>query len=336
MKNFESIRKDIQNKKFVPIYFFYGDEPYFMDALADAFQANVLTEEEKAFNEHVFYGSDTDMNTIVMQARQYPMMAEKQLIIVKEAQHLKSQLNDLESYVAEPLDSTVLVFIYKHGKPDGRSAVIKSIKKNFIYEESKRLYENQIPDYIETLAKKQGLTLVENTKFLLAESIGDDLSRIHNELVKLKVTLNGNNKVTPELVEKHIGISKDYNNFELTTALANGNMKRAFEIVHYFGENPKDNSIFGTIAVLFNFFSKVLLYQSLSDKSRGNVASKLKINPFFVQEYATAAKIYPIKKVTKIISYLRETDMKAKGVGATGNVSEEELMRELLYKIFRM
>lgn len=336
MKNFESIRKDIQNKKFVPIYLFYGDEPYFMDMLTQSFQDQVLTEDEKAFNEHIFYGSDTDMNTIVMQARQYPMMSERQLIIVKEAQHLKNQLADLESYVKSPLSSTILVFNFKHAKPDGRNVVIKTIKKNFVYEESKRLYENQIPDYIDKLARAEGLQLQQNVKFLLAESIGDDLSRIHNELSKLKVTLKNDKKVTPEIVEKHIGISKDYNNFELTTALSTGNVKKAFQIIHYFGENPKDNSIFGILAVLFNYFSKVLLYHAIPDKTPSNVAAELKVNPFFVKDYAAGARQFPIKKVTQIISHLRETDVKAKGVGATGNVSEEELMRELLYKIFMM
>lgn len=319
----------------MPIYFFFGDEPYFIDELTKALQKYVLTEDEKAFNEHIFYGGETDVNSIVMQARQYPMMSERQLIVVKEAQHLKNQLSDLESYAENPLNSTVLVFNFKHGKPDGRNSAIKTIKKKFVYEESNRLYENQIPDYIEKLAKAEGLTLQQNTKFLLAESIGDDLSRIHNELSKLKVIVK-DAPVTPEIVEKNIGISKDYNNFELTAALSSGNIKKAFQIIHYFGENPKDNSIFGTLAVLFNYFSKVLLFHSLKDKSQSNVASKLKVNPFFVKDYVSAARFFPVKKVTKIISYLRETDMKAKGVGATGNVTEEELMRELMYKIFRM
>ncbi|MGI9526407.1 MAG: DNA polymerase III subunit delta [Weeksellaceae bacterium] len=336
MKNFESIRKDIQNKKFYPIYMLYGEEPYFIDALTQMIQKYALTEEEKAFNEHIYYGSDVDMNTIVMQAKQYPMMAERQLIVVKEAQHLKNQFSDLESYVKEPQNSTVLVFNFKHGKPDGRNVVVKNIKKNFIYEESKKLYENQIPDYIEKLAKAKGLNLQQNVKFLLADAIGDDLSRIHNELEKLKVTLNNDPNVTPEVVEKHIGISKDYNNFELTKALSSGHVKKAFDIIHYFGENPKDNSIFGTLAVLYNHFSKILLYHALKDKSQANVASKLKVNPFFVKDYVAGAQRFPIKKVTRIISFLRETDMKAKGVGATGNVTEEQLMRELLYKIFRM
>lgn len=336
MKEFESIRKDIQNKKFQPIYFLFGDEPYFIDELTKELQKNVLTEDEKAFNEHIFYGNEIQMADIVLQARQFPMMSEYQLIVIKEAQNLKKQLDALSSYVAEPLTSTILVFNYKYGKPDGRNATVKALKKKAVFAESKKLYDNQIPDYIEKVASSKNFKLDPKAKFLLAESIGEDLSRIHNEIDKLKIILKDETLITPELVEKHIGFSKDFNNFELTKALSQGEIKRCFDIIHYFGQNPKDNSIFATLTVLFNFFTKVMLYHTLKSKDNANVASVLKINPFFVKEYQDASRLYPLKKVTKIISYLREADIKAKGVGASGNVSQEDLMRELLYKIFRL
>ena len=336
MKEFESIRKDIQNKKFVPIYFLYGDEPYFIDELTKDLQKFALTEEEKAFNEHIFYGNEIDMNDVILQARQFPMMAEYQLVIIKEAQNLKKQLDILANYTENPVESTILVFNYKYNKPDGRNAGIKKIKKNYVLAESTKFRDYQIPDYIEKIAKSKGFQLDPKAKFLLAENIGEDISRIHNEIEKLSIVLKNEKLITPEIVEKHIGISKDYNNFELTKSLSEGNVKRTFEIVKYFGQNPKDNSIFSTLAVMFNFFSKTMIYHTLSDKSPANVASALSINPFFTKEYASAAKLFPIKKVSQIISYLREADVKAKGVGASGNVTEEELMRELMYKIYRL
>lgn len=334
MKEFESIRKDIKNRKFSPIYFLYGDESFFIDGLTSDLQKYVLKEEEKAFNEHIFYANEIDMKDIVLQARQYPMMSEFQLIVVKEAQNLKLQLDDLTTYAQNPLASTVLVFNYKHAKPDGRMAVIKHIKKHFVLAESARLRDYQILPYIEKLAKSKGLTFETKAKSMLAENIGEDLSRIHNEMDKLAVLLKDDKMVTSDLVEKHIGISKDYNSFELTKSFSEGNIKRSFEIVKYFGQNPKDNPIFKSLAVVFNYFSNLMIYHALQDKSPSNVASVLKINPYFVGEYQKAAKNFPLRKVTRIITYLRETDVRAKGVGSTGNVTEEELLTELIYKIY--
>ena len=334
MKEFESIRKDIQNKKFSPVYFLYGEEPYFIDELTAALQQNVLSEEEKAFNEHVFYGNDMQMEDIVLQARQFPMMSDYQLVVVKEAQHLSKQLDKLENYVQQPSPSTVLVFNYKYGKPDGRISSIKKIKKDFILAESAKIYENQVPQYIRELVKSKGLQIETKAEAMLAENIGNNLSRLHNEIDKLNVVLKDKKRITPEIVERHIGISKDYNNFELTKAISEGEFVRAFEIIKYFGQNPKNNSIYMTLAILFNFFSKVLLLHTLSDKSNASVSSALKLNPRHASEYINAAKRFPLKKVTAIIGFLRETDVKSKGVGATGSVTEEELMRELLYRIF--
>lgn len=334
--SFENIRKDIQNKSFKPIYFLYGDEAYFIDQLTNDLIKNVLTEDEKAFNEHIFYGNDVDMSRIVMQAKQFPMMSDYQLVIVKEAQHLHRELEELKNYAESPLDSTVLVFNYKYKNPDKRTTVIKNIKKNGVLAEFKKLYENQIPNWIEQQANSRNLHLESSVKFILAEYIGSDLSRIVNELDKLKVILSDNSEVTPEIVEKHIGISKEFNNFELTKALSKKDIKTAFKIINYFGKNPKDNSIFATISVLYNFFTKVMIYHTLKDKSQRNVASALGVHPFFTGEYEIASRSFPIKKTSQIISFLRETDMKAKGVGSTGNVTENELMIELLYKIFKI
>lgn len=336
MKEFESIRKDIKNKKFAPIYFLWGDEPYFIDAITEDLQKYVLKEEEKAFNEHIFYGNEIEMKDIVLQARQYPMMSDYQLIIVKEAQNLRKQLDHLSAYANDALASTILVFNFKFAKPDGRNSAIKAIKKNHVLAESAKIRDYQLPPYIAKLAKSKGFELEEKAKMLLAENIGQDLSRIHNEIDKLAVLLKNENKITSELVEKYIGISKDYNNFELTKSFSEANIKRSFEIIEYFGKNPKDNSIFATLAVMFRYFTHIMIYHALPDKNPAKVAAKLKINPYFVNEYQMAAKRYPLRKVTQIIGFLREADVKAKGVGASGSVTEEDLMRELVYKIYRL
>ena len=336
MKEFESIRKDIQNKKFKPIYFFWGDEPYFIDKLTQELQKNVLNEDEKAFNEHIFYGNDVTVEDIIMQAKQFPMMAEHQLIIIKEAQHLSKNIAEIDKYVSNPLASTVLVFNYKYKKPDGRSAYTKNIKKNGVLAESKKIYENQLPNWIEAQANERGLKMHPKVKFLLANFIGTDLSRVQNEIEKLSVVVKKGEEITPEIIEKNIGISKDYNNFELTSAIAQRDELKAFTIAKYFGKNPKDNPIIVTNFALFNFFSNLLIYHTLTDKSKGNIASNLRLNPFFVEEYVLAAKNYPIKKVTRIISFLREADLKSKGVGASGNVTGEEILVEFLYKTFKI
>lgn len=335
MKEFESIRKDIKNKKFAPIYFLWGDEPYFIDKITEDLQQYVLSEEEKAFNEHIFYGNEIQMKDIVLQARQFPMMSEHQLIVVKEAQNLNKQLEHLAAYAKEPLTSTVLVFNYKYLKPNGRLGVVKTLKKDHVYAESAEIKTYLMPPYIEKLVKSKGLKLEEKAKMLLLENIGEDLSRMHNEIDKLRVLLNKGDEITSELVEKYIGISKDYNAFELTKSLSNGNIKRSFEIIEYFRKNPKSNSIFMVLAVLFRYFSHLLMYHAMPDKNPAVVASKLKINPYFVNEYQQAASRFPIRKVTRIIGYMREADIKAKGVGATGAVNEADLMRELIYKIYR-
>jgi len=336
MKEFEAIRKDIKNKKFAPIYFLYGDEPYFIDALTEDLLNHVLKDEEKAFNEHIFYGNEVQMKEIILLARQFPMMSDYQLIIVKEAQHLNKMLNDLISYAMDPLESTILVFNYKFAKPDGRNKAIKKIKEKYVLAESSKLYENKIAPYIGRLVKSMGFSIEENAQYLLAENIGQDLSRIHNEINKLTILLKTEKHITADLVDKHIGISKEYNNFELTKSIAEADIKRSFEIIHYFGKNPKNNSIFSTLAVMFRFFSNLMIYITMKNENPTKIASKLKISPYFLKEYQVAAKNFQLRKITKIIGYLRETDMKAKGVGASGSVSEEELMRELLYKIYRL
>ncbi|MFA7688161.1 MAG: DNA polymerase III subunit delta [Moheibacter sp.] len=329
----ENIIKDIKNKKIAPIYFLMGEEPYFIDRISKFIEREVLTEDERGFNQTVIYGNETDLAGIVGLAKQFPMGAERSVVIVKEAQHLARTIDQLEAYANQPQPTTVLVFNYKGKTLDKRKKLYKEIQKSGVLFESKKLYENQVPDWIENTAKSLGFSIDTKAKFLLAEYLGNDLSRIENELEKLKIIIN-DGKITLEIIEKNIGISKDYNNFELRNAIENRNPKKAFQIVHYFSQNPKDNPLVVTLSILFQLFSNLIVYHTLTDKSQSNVAKELRIHPFFVKDMANAAKNYPLKKATRIISLLREADVKSKGVGATGNVSDGDLLKELIFKIF--
>lgn len=331
----ESIIKDIKNNKLSPIYFLYGDEPFYIDLISKTIENEVLSEDEKGFNQSVLYGNDVEIANVVALAKQFPMGAERQVIILKEAQHLSRTIDQLESYAAQPQPTTVLVINYKGKSLDKRKKLYKNLKNNAVFFESKKLYDNQIPDWIENTAKELGLTLENKVRFMMADYLGADLGRIYNELQKLKIVVQ-DGKITPEVVERNIGISKDYNNFELRNAIETRNAPKAFKIAKYFSQNPKDNPLVVTLSVLYQTFSNIIVYHTLTDKSQGNVAKELGVHPFFVKDAATAAQNYPLKKATRIISLLREADVKSKGVGSTGNVSDGELLNELVFKIFNV
>lgn len=333
MNQAASIIKDIKNKKIAPIYFLSGDEPFYIDKISKVIENDVLSEDEKGFNQSVLYGNDVEMTDIIGMAKQFPMGAERQVLIIKEAQHLSRTIDQLESYAANPQPTTVLVFNYKGKTLDKRKKIYKEIQKNGVIYESKKLYDNQIPDWIEDNAKSLGLSIEPKAKFLMAEFIGNDLSRMENELEKLKIVV-GEGLITSEVIEKNIGISKDYNNFELRKAVETKDAAKAFKIAKYFSQNPKDNPLVVTLTILYQCFSNIIIYHTLTDKSQVNVAKELGISPYFVKDASTAAQNYPLKKATRIISLLRETDVKSKGVGSTGNVTDGELLNELLFKIF--
>ncbi len=328
-----SIIKDIKNKKVAPIYFLSGEEAFFIDQISKTIENEVLTEEERGFNQTILYGNEADLSSIIGLAKQFPMGAERQVVIVKEAQHLSRTIDQLEAYAENPQPSTILVFNYKGKTLDKRKKLGKTLQKNGVFLEFKKLYDNQIPDWIDTTAKELGLTLETKSKFMMTEYLGADLGRIYNELQKLKIVAE-DGKITPEIVERNIGISKDYNNFELRNAIETRNAEKAFRIIKYFSQNPKDNPLVVTLSILYQTFSNIIVHHSLTDKSQANVAKELGIHPFFVKDATTAAKNYPLKKATRIISLLREADVKSKGVGATGNTSQGDLLQELLFKIF--
>jgi DNA polymerase-3 subunit delta len=331
MKEFDEILKELKNKIYRPVYFLMGDEAYYIDQLTDYISGHVLTDAEKTFNQTVFYGKDADVHSIINSARRFPMMANYQVVIVKEAQELK-KLEDLLFYVEKPLKSTLLVVNYKYGNLDKRTKLYKALSNHILFE-SKKLYDNQVPEWIVNFLKKGGVAIDAEAAELIKESLGNDLSKIAHELDKLMLVLpEGNKMVTKTIIERNIGISKDFNTFELTKALGQKNILKANRIADYFNKNPKASPFPVTIQVLFSFFSKILSYHFIVDKSRGNVASSLGVNPFFVVEYEQAAKKYPPAKAVAIIAALREYDMKSKGVG-NSSVPDGELLKELLFTI---
>lgn len=315
-----------------PIYFLMGEEAYYIDKISDFIENFILDDTEKDFNQIVLYGRDVSIDDVVSNAKRFPMMAERQVVIVKEAQDLSRSIEKLANYASNPQPSTVLVINFKYKKLDKRKALYKAINKVGVVYESKKLYDNQVPDWIRRVLSGQGYTITPKASQMLVEFLGTDLSKIENELNKLKIVLPKDTQITPEAIEENIGISKDFNNFELRKAIGECNTKKAFEIVKYFADNPKDNPIVVTISLLFNFFSQLLHYHGLKDKTPRSVSSALKINPYFVNEYTTAAKHFPMKKVSQVISTLRSFDVKSKGVGANA-IPQKDLLDELLVKI---
>lgn len=324
---------DIKSGKIKPIYFLMGDEPYYIDKISDYIEQNVLNEADKGFNFMSLYGRDVTIDDIIGHAKRYPMMADRQVIIVKEAQDLSRTIEKLATYASNPQETTMLVVNYKYKKIDKRKALYKAIKKIGVVFESKKLYENQVSDWIVRVLASKKISIIPKAAQMLVEFLGTDLSKISNELDKLQIVLSNTNQITPELIEENIGISKDYNNFELRKAIGKRDVVKAYQIVNYFANNPKDNPMVVTVSLLFSFFSQLLHFHGLADKSKRNVATALRVNPYFVEDYMVAARNFPMRKVSAVIALLREFDVKSKGVGAS-NVSHGDLLKELIFKIF--
>ena len=331
MSDVTKIVSDIKNGQFKPVYFLMGEEPYYIDKISEFIENNVLTEEEKGFNQMVLYGRDVAIEEISDNAKRFPMMAERQVVIVKEAQDLSRTIEKLVSYVENPQLSTILVICYKYKTIDKRKKLYKAIKKDGLIYESKKLYENQVADWIRRVLSGKNYKIDTKAALMLVEFLGNDLSKISNELDKLMVVLPTNSTITPKDIEENIGISKDYNNFELRKAIGERNVVSSNKIINYFSQNQKANPIVVTISLLNSFFTQILIYHSLQDKSKNSVARALKVNPYFVSDYITAAKNYPMRKVSQVIGLLREADVKSKGVGA--NLPSGEILKELLFKI---
>ncbi len=330
---YEKIIADIDRGDVKPVYFLYGDEAYFIDKISSHIESVVLDEDAKAFNLTVLYGKDTNVEEIMLIARRFPVMSDRQVLIVKEAQDLARSIDKMQAYLEEPTPSTVLVFNYKYKKPDKRKKVFKLFAQAGVFFESKKLYDSEISSWIENYVREAGYGIDAKSSAILAEYLGTDLSRIANEINKLKLVLPEKGTITPELIEKNIGVSKDYNNFELVNAIARNDVLKAHKIIRYFAAHYKKDYFFSLMNVLQGFFTKLLMYHALRDKTnKYAVAKTLGINPYFVPEYAGAAKLYPMRRISRIVSLLREYDMKAKGLGAR-DMSLDDLLKELIFKI---
>jgi len=330
--SYEQILTDLRKKTYSPVYFLMGEEPYYIDYLSDFIQNNVLNETEKEFDQTILYGKDVDINTVINAAKRYPMMSPYQVLIVKEAQLIKDWDN-LVHYLSNPLKSTILVFCYKYGTPDKRKKWFQDLQKTAIIYESVKLRDYEIEAWISKYCKSKNVGIEDKAVAMLKDFLGTDLSKLVNELDKLVLTKPADmQRITPDLVEKNIGISKDYNVFELQAALISRDVLKANRIIQYFSENKKANPMVLVLAQLFKFFSELMLYHYLPDKSQGAVASELKINPYFVKDYQKASQVFGAWKTMNIISYIRETDARYKGID-NPSTDEADLLIELIYKI---
>ena len=353
---FEKIISDLKNKVYHPVYFLMGEEPYFIDAVANYIEKNVLDDSEKEFNQTILYGGETNILQVISEAKSYPMMSNYRVVIIKEAQNMKGltpsgspkggekgegteeKKNPLENYLNNPQKSTILVFCHKYKTVDMRSAFAKTLGKKAVVMKSDTMYDYKVPKWIEGFLAEKKYSIEPQAGALLTEFLGNDLSKIANELEKLFINipedkdLPAGRQVTTDHIYKYIGISKEYNNFELQSAIGKRDALKANRILNYFASNPKDNPLVMTVALLGGYFSKVLTYHYLPDKSQNNVASALKVNPFFVKDYTLAAGNYPPKKTMDVISLLRQYDLRSKGF-ESNSVDEGELLKELVFRI---
>jgi len=330
--SYEQILTDLRKKVYQPVYFLMGEEPYYIDFISDFIQNNVLNDSEKEFDQTILYGKDVDINTVINAAKRYPMMSPYQVLIVKEAQLIKDWDN-LVHYLSNPSKSTILVFCYKYGTPDKRKKWYQEVTKIATVYESVKLRDYEIGAWITKYCKSKNVAIDDKAVAMLSDFLGTDLSKLVNELDKLVLTKPADmQRITPDLVEKNIGISKDYNVFELQAALINRDVLKANRIIQYFSENKKANPMVLVLAQLFKFFSELMLYHYLPDKSQGAVASELKINPYFVKDYQKASQVYGAWKTMNIISFIRETDARYKGID-NPSTDEADLLVELIFKI---
>ena len=317
---YKEIIQSIRKKQYKPVYFLHGEEPYFIDAITEVIENEILDEASKSFNQVVLYGKDVDSMTVVDNARRYPMMSPIQVVIIKEAQNMSS-LQQLQKYIEAPLSSTILLIAHKHKKIDGRSAFAKSLTKHAVLFESKPLYENQVPDFIRNWLKDNKMSIEPAALDLIVEYLGMDLGKIINELEKLQLNLKSTEggKITVEHIEKFIGISREYNVFELQKALGTRNILHANKIARYFHENPKDAPFVMVIGTLYNYFSKIYQLGFLTNKSPNDQVKALGLrSEWFLKDYAAALKQFSRPKLEEVFALLREFDLKAKGVNADG------------------
>ncbi|WP_346319838.1 DNA polymerase III subunit delta [Chitinophaga sp. YIM B06452] len=330
--DYQDIIKDWKNNKFRSLYWLEGEEDFFIDQVVNYAEHHLLSEADKGFNLTVLYGKETDWATVINACRRYPMFAERQVVILKEAQAMRDLLK-LEPYIDKPLDSTVFVVAHKQGKIDGRSKMAKLIKDRGVMLSTKKLYDNQLPSWAETYVRTQGLAISEKACILLADHIGNDLSRIANEIDKLLVNLPEGKKIDESDIEKYVGISKEYNVFELQNAIGQMDMVKVMRIVKYFTANPKAAPIQMLIPALYNYFSKMNLLFGIKGGEK-EMAAALGVHPFFLKDYTAAARKFGPEGTERAILLLHQYNLRSIGIGDSGN-EDGELLKELVYRIMR-
>ena len=330
--SFDSIAKDLKAGKYAPVYFFAGEEPFYAQQLLQLIEKGILDESERSFNQTVLYGKETNMLQILEEAKRFPMMSERIVVVVKEAQHLKAtDWELLAGYLDQPQPSTVLAFGHMHKKLDKRSKAGKAIKANTVFLESDPLRDYQVMPWLEKELGAKGFRCSSNVVAAMAEQVGTDLSRLHKEVEKLDVAMGERRDLSADDIERHIGISKDYNNFELVAAIAERNIAKSFKIVHYFSKNPKEHPVQMTTGILFNFVNNLLQYHSMKGKQEKSIASALKIHPYFLKQFAQASRHYSGAHALLMLEELLIFDRKCKGV-IPSSANEYEHLREWLIK----
>jgi DNA polymerase III subunit delta len=329
--NYNEIIANLKKRIFHPVYLLTGDEPYYIDAIADFIEEKILPGNEREFNQLVVYGRDTNLQAIISNCKRYPMMASHFVIVVREAQELDNY-EGLEQYLEKPLASTILVFCHKYKKFDGRTKLAKRIKELGVFFDSPKIYDNKIPDWIVNYLKERSFNITPKASMLLTEFLGNNLGKIVNELEKMLINLRPGTLIDEVIIEENIGLSKDFNVFELQKAIGQKNILKANMIVRYFAANLKENPLLKVIPILNQYFLKLMIIHQLADKSPKSVASAIGVHSFLAGEYFEASRKLSFEKLRGIISILHEYDLRIKGIN-NESTPEGELMREMLYKI---
>ena len=335
--DYGDIIKDITSGNYAPVYFLQGDEPFFIDNIISHIEKNALDETQKSFNQYVLYGKEVEMSQIMTTAKQFPMMGDRQVVIVKEAQEIRGWTKELNQnllldYLNNPLASTILAFAYKYKSLDKRTKIGKELEKKSVFLHSKKIYDNQVPNWIMTYAQARKVQISNKAVMLLSENIGNNLQRLSNEIEQLLLNLKEGESIDENAIHRYVGISKEYNIFELQSALSSGNQKKAQQIVKFFASNPSNNPLVLTIFNLFSYFNKLLLAHSSSQKDKQTIARVIGVHPFFAEEYIRALRQYSLPIVLRNIQFIRDADLASKGVNQLVP-SEEDLLKELIFKL---
>lgn len=333
----DQVLKELKAGNYAPVYFLQGEEAFYIDQITNYIEEHCLQEADKGFNQTVLYGKDVSMGQVITNARRFPMMSDRQVVIVKEAKDIQDLNKDdgqklLLDYLDNPVPSTVLVFAHKHKKLDGRKPLSKAVGKKALLVTTAKVKDWDLPKWIESCVSAKGLSIDYNSVQLLVEHVGNNLERLDNEISKIIVNLEGQKQISQEHIQKYVGINKDYNVFELQKALSTRDVLKATKIVNYFGANIRQHPIIPMLALLYSYSTKLLMLHSAKDKSDSGLASALRVPPFVLKEYKMAAGHYSLTKVMQNISHLREADLKSKGVNA-GSQKEQEILRELIFKM---